>query len=162
MLYLHTVGLNVFCVFCNLASPFTDQERSTPVCLSAKAFDALLTNHMTVRKTHPGSWILVGTGFKQVVIWRTLFYRDYTGVLSSFFLPVQRVQWEPDRRGGHWCVWSRSGAELQCLFGSSHPSHCPSYLNLEKTMDRQKNRVRGDDKERDKLRTFHLLKFDTA
>ena len=45
-----------------------------------------MTNHTTVRKTHPGSWILVGTGgFKQDVIWQTLFYRDYNGELSSFF-----------------------------------------------------------------------------
>lgn len=60
---------------------------------------------------------------------------------SSQILPVQRAQWEPGHQGGHWCVWSRNGAELLCQPGSSPPSHCPSYPDLQEAT---KQEIKGE------------------
>lgn len=52
----------------------------------------------------------------------------------SSILPVQKALWEPVHWGGHWCVSSRNDAALRYLPGSSRPSHCPSYLDLEEAV----------------------------
>lgn len=56
-------------------------------------------------------------------------------------LPVQTAHWEIDYQAGHLCVWSKSDGAQECPPGSSHPSHCPTYLGLKDTT--------GTDKETD-------------
>lgn len=54
---------------------------------------------------------------------------------------MQTAHWEIDYQAGHLCVWSKSDGAQECPPGSSHPSHCPTYLGLKDTT--------GTDKETD-------------